>query len=434
MALRMMDIYEEHLDEAAFLWSQWERALAAPDHDLEDTAALEERLLAHLDGLVIGGAPVARELLMPALGSEDPPRIASAFWAQVEAPEGMSLEETVNLLVAAPPKLLPSLQRALELSGRQELGGALLPLLRRTEPVFPALALHVLAFRGEAGSEASMEWLRHADGSVVAAALRGMRPLPREMDSLTLSRLLADPRPGVAEAALEAGLVAGARVAWNACCQAVEGRTGAGRLPLALLAVGGEEGNLKPLLERAGSEELRADAIWALGFSGRVAAAEACLELMGAEPMAPLAGEAFCAITGLRLEGPYVLPRMEEEAALPPLEEELDQDLELRPESALPMPDRQAMAAWWMRMRKDFARGTRYLRGRVFNNEGLLEELERGPMRRRHVHALELAIRSRGACLLQTRAFAQRQRTELRKARAEQARLSATPFARIFGG
>jgi hypothetical protein len=32
----------------------------------------------------------------------------------------------------------------------------------------------------------------------------------------------------------------------------------------------------------------------------------------------PLAGEAFCVITGLRLEGPYVLPRMEEEAALPP--------------------------------------------------------------------------------------------------------------------
>ncbi|AKI98415.1 hypothetical protein [Archangium gephyra] len=70
----------------------------------------------------------------------------------------------------------------------------------------------------------------------------------------------------------------------------------------------------------------------------------------------------------------------------------------------------------------------------MFNNEGLLKELERGPLRRRHVHALELAIRGRGACLLQTRAFTPRQRTELRKAHAQQARLSAAPFARIFGG
>src|SRR3712207_7445924 len=39
---------------------------------------------------------------------------------------------------------------------------------------------------------------------------------PPEVDALWLARLLKDPRPGVADAALEAGLGSGARAAWEA--------------------------------------------------------------------------------------------------------------------------------------------------------------------------------------------------------------------------
>ncbi|WP_254627626.1 hypothetical protein [Myxococcus sp. CA040A] len=47
----LVDVWEEHLDEEAFRWTQWERALVAPDFTLEETAKREERLLAHLDAL-----------------------------------------------------------------------------------------------------------------------------------------------------------------------------------------------------------------------------------------------------------------------------------------------------------------------------------------------------------------------------------------------
>ena len=66
--LILWDVVEEHLDEAAFLWTQWERGLQSPLyklHELRDR--VEERMLAHLDGLVVGGEAVAQRLLYPAL-------------------------------------------------------------------------------------------------------------------------------------------------------------------------------------------------------------------------------------------------------------------------------------------------------------------------------------------------------------------------------
>src|SRR5687767_2503153 len=67
------DVIEEHLEEAAFLWTQWETALDAPDFTLSEVAdTIEARLLAHLDALEIGGPAVARRLLEPALRDPDP--------------------------------------------------------------------------------------------------------------------------------------------------------------------------------------------------------------------------------------------------------------------------------------------------------------------------------------------------------------------------
>jgi len=80
----MLDVLEEHLSEAAFLWTQWERALVAPDYTLDETAELEERLLAHLDGLVTAGRP-AIELLAPKVREGEDPGEAFARISSVLA-------------------------------------------------------------------------------------------------------------------------------------------------------------------------------------------------------------------------------------------------------------------------------------------------------------------------------------------------------------
>jgi hypothetical protein len=98
------------------------------------------------------------------------------------------------------------------------------------------------------------------------------------------------------------------------------------------------------------------------------------------------------------------------------------------------VPIREAVEGWWQKARKNFEPDTRYLRGNKYDAGELLEALGREPMRRRPVFSLELAIRSRGAHGLQTRAFTRRQRMELEGAMAGRASLSMNPFAKIFGG
>jgi hypothetical protein len=60
------EVYEDHLDEAEFLWGQWERELESPEYCLDELGHGEERLLAREDALVLGGAAVKEGLLVPA--------------------------------------------------------------------------------------------------------------------------------------------------------------------------------------------------------------------------------------------------------------------------------------------------------------------------------------------------------------------------------
>ena len=99
------DIYEEHLDEAAFLWAMWEQSLDAANYTLDEViAGPEERLLAHLDGLVLGGRRVAERLLAPVLTDDDPGKVAAAAWALLQAEEADHLELVLEALVKAEGK------------------------------------------------------------------------------------------------------------------------------------------------------------------------------------------------------------------------------------------------------------------------------------------------------------------------------------------
>ncbi|MFP2925205.1 hypothetical protein ACLESO_08305, partial [Pyxidicoccus sp. 3LG] len=79
------DVHEEHLAEGAFRWSRWDLALDAPDYTLDEVAELEETAFAHVDALVLGGEPVAKRLLVPALADEEPERIVVAALALLGA-------------------------------------------------------------------------------------------------------------------------------------------------------------------------------------------------------------------------------------------------------------------------------------------------------------------------------------------------------------
>lgn len=429
----MVDIVEEHLAEAAFLWTQWERVLVAPDYTLDESAGVEERLLAHLDGLVVAGTPAIDFLLPRVREAEEPGEVFAATWALLVLAPTLVLEAVKTRVADASPPIRTAMARALELTEDTAAEKALEPWLDTAEPMPLSLALDTLGPRGRVPGEKAVRWLEHPEGAVVAAALRALRASPKSPAPRELGRLLGDARPEVRWAAIEAGLCFGVRDAWGVCEQEATAERGALRRPAwVLLATTGEERFLKRLLSFAEAEDTREDALWALGFSGRVEAADACLRWMKETPsVARLAGEAFSAISGLRLEGVHALAEPTPEDALPPLEEEdWDVDLGLRAADALPLPAPEPISHWWSAAREDFTPTTRYLNGKPVTGAALLEALEQGPMRRRPVHALELMLRTRGAHGVQVRAFSQRQRKALALAAASREHLPSWALGR----
>ncbi|NMO13789.1 TIGR02270 family protein [Pyxidicoccus fallax] len=430
------DILEEHLNEAAFRWNQWEKALDAPDYTLEEATELEEHVAAHVDGLVLGGEPVVERLLVPALADE-PERVVAAALALLQADGPYGPAAVLAALPAAEPPALGALRRAFELGPTPAIPPALTALLKKEDavPELFALVLDTLGAHGLATAPLCSPFLSHPEAPVAAAALRAASRARLPVEPAVLQRALDSEEPSLRDAAILAGLMNGHRAAWAACQSAVESRASDVKLPLLLLGLSADERDVKRLLELLPDEALQRRVLFALGFSGRVAAADACVELMRHKPVAALAGEAFSAITGLRIAEEYAAPREEEEDALPPLEQEnLDADLSSKPEDSLPQPQPESVMAWWQKERPRLDAKQRYLSGQPFTPQALLDALTTAPMRRRHALALELALRSRGAVQVPTRTFAAHQLAALKTARSAPASSYSRPFAEGLRG
>ncbi|WP_052518025.1 TIGR02270 family protein [Archangium violaceum] len=408
------ELYEAHLDEAEFLEIQWERALSAPDRRWPDVASREARFLAHVDALALGGRAVAQRLLRPALESEEASRVTSAALALLVDGGEAARDAVLSAFLEGSPEPRPALRRALELCERDDLLPRLMVPLHSTgaEPDVLAAVLEVLAARGQGPGVPLEGFLSHPEPRVVAAACRVLpHPAGVPPTQPVLQRLMAaldSPVPAVRDAALVAGMIQGLRAAWLRCRQVVGSRDTPDRLPLMLLAMGGDERELELLFKRLEEPRLRTDVAWALGHSGRVAAIERCLELLDDADagVVRLATESLATMTGFPLEGGHVEQEetSHEEAETP------DATVEQEVEKTLPRATPAAARTWWTKERERFVSGTRYLGGVPFSIKALVRAFGTMPARRWSALTLELAIRSRGRGIVTPRALsAQRQ-------------------------
>jgi len=393
------DIYEEHLDEAAFLWGQWEFALDAPTFALDDVIiGPEERLLAHLDGLVLGGARVAEKLLVPALADDDPGKVTAAAWALVQAEDADHLDAVLESLRKADKKeTRAAIAQALACCHRADLPARLLPLMGTSPPAIQAVIVDVVSARTAAGAASPLPietLLTTRNPELLAAALRALRRAPKPDCASLIEPALASPYVAVREAAIEAGVLLGVRGAWQACNKLVARNAGGSRLPLALLALGGELADLNTVIKRLGVEDLRRDALWALGFSGTSEAAEAALGLIDDDDLGKRAGESFTTITGLPISGALTKAGETDNTSPPELEDDDAPLPVVKPEDGLPTPNGEKIRAWWEKAKGQLQPGVRYLYGQPATAEAMRQAIEIGPTWRRRVWLLEIAART----------------------------------------
>ena len=401
----LWEVVDDHLDEAEFLTEQWLLAARSPRFGLALLkSTLERRLEAHLDGLVVGGEVVAQQLLWTAIGEGTigfEGRFAACGLALLADRARPTVDPLLQALASArKPKVRHGLHKALVMSDRRDLDEPTrLALYAADSPEVQTALLAILAARrvdpgpilGAMLSDARPAPVRGAAAqAAVAAADRGaLYPV--------IESLLTSGEAAVRAAALRTGLIWNLVTAWRSCAaQAAAGHADA-MLYLAML----DGGAAMPLLTSAlSSPERRADALFALGFTGLRDAADACLPSLDDPelPIARLAGEALAAITGVPLDDPqFGAPRAAApQGELPKLADDLREELMPTPIDSLPVPVAANLRRWWSERRAAFAGGQRYLRGQPFNKDTLQEALRTGPLRRSGPLACEIAIRSSG--------------------------------------
>lgn len=415
-------IVERHFEEAEFLAEQWLDAHDEPDHSLESLAeGPEARLLAHLDGLEIAGPPALERLCWPALDDGDADRslalvAASSVLAVAEAEGCSRLLALLDGCEAGDPRWA-GIVEALSLSPRAGLESWLLDQLDASRAtVGPRVAglLETLGRRRVGLGERLTALLQSEDPAVLRPALI----LARRGTSAQLQLAAAHDRhgdPEVVAAALETGLVRGLPGAWPAARYwAFEGQRCSFRgRALSWLALGEDAGDHRRILGLLEDPELRAEALWAAGFCGRVEAVDTAMAWLEDEAVGPLAGELITAIAGLPVDDETLWREPSPPSAdetLPALAaDELSEDLELRPEELLPIPEPGAVAAWWRERRSELPGDTRLIAGRRLDDAELARALGAQPLRRRHLLGLLVQLRSQGASWPRTRTWAHEQ-------------------------
>jgi uncharacterized protein (TIGR02270 family) len=404
----LWDIVEEHLDEAEFLWEQWEASMVAPNYVLSEVEeGPEARLLAHLDGLVVNGPQVAERLLLPTIGDLDaePTRITAAALALLKMPGTAGFDAVFAELHSSPPQR-QELARALECCDLGPLYPRLGSMLRAEDADLRYTTARILAFHGEALDEVVPRML--ASDRAVDRML-GLRLIPRLIDATRYVRelvnALGSDDPDVRDAALTAGVLLDLPQAWRSARDLTSAADPGAGQALLLLALRGEPADRPAILAAAvAAAALRGPGLWALGFLGTVDAVEAAIPWLEDKAHARLAGEVVAAITGLDLED-------ENLACVPPEEETLSH----RPEDDLPLPDALKLLMWWRRQRPQFAADRRYIAGQPRGATALRQALHDGPMRRRAAHllGLQLELPANRRLQLEPTAPTRRQRREL---------------------
>jgi hypothetical protein len=202
------------------------------------------------------------------------------------------------------------------------------------------------------------------------------------------------------------------------------------RPALLALALGGSPADVQRLIEWAAEPALRAEALWALGFSGRRAAAEALLSALRLHGE-PLAVHAFATITGMPLEGVLEAGAPEvEDGDAPPDPLAARRELPGPPLLGPVTPRVDLVEAWWSQHRERFDTAGRYWQGRPSTVEVLLAALHESPLSVRPILAWELAIRGHGACRVEPESWGRLQRHQLREA----SKLRVEPMSRTFEG
>jgi uncharacterized protein (TIGR02270 family) len=414
-------VVRQHAENAAFLWTQRDRAVTAPHYRLKDIAKLDERVEANVEGLRVAadfGWKLCEEALeqqgpgevfaaaVLAFGGNDLNRIERVFEVSQAAPEldrpvvsalgWLEVEQVKNHLAAFVRSENP-LRRRMGIAGyavhRLDPGGTLTQTLTDADSRVRA---RVLKAAGELGR---LDLLSHVGGSIAEDDF-GCR-FNALWSAVRLGERTAD-----AFRKLEAIMEAGGEFAEAA-------------LSLLLRSLPLEEAKQWRRQLRDNPQRLRL-ATKSIGILGDPGLVPELLVLMEKKEFSRVAGESFSMITGVDLA--FQDLERDEPPELKPQEapnmtgqnvEDLAVEITEDPDANLPWPNPELVSNWWRQHQGEFRVGSRYLCGRQVTSANLMEVIKTGYQRQRAAAAFELALREPRQPLFEVRAPGKQQQQSL---------------------
>ena len=186
-ARHIADLLQVHVEDLAFLWGQRRDALGSRRHTLREYGELNERIEAHLQGLLVAAPNELSALLQPRLAGTDRDEVFAAAYALLRSTDATATRAVVIEFSRAAGPALAGLRDALSLAPHALFAPEIQSALDQAKPLTAASAAVVLANQ------------RLLDGQ-----------------SSRLAQLLVDPDPVVCELAWRAAMLADAKAPQHA--------------------------------------------------------------------------------------------------------------------------------------------------------------------------------------------------------------------------
>ncbi|MGB3941886.1 MAG: beta-ketoacyl synthase N-terminal-like domain-containing protein [Candidatus Manganitrophaceae bacterium] len=422
----LSSLFETHLEEAEFLWERRETALVSHRERLSNLGEIEERLLAHLDGLAVGGKPVWDRLQPKWTASSAGEAFAAASVTLVSG-EPARIDALFALFASLEGTGLVGIRQAFCHTVAPEAEERLQGWLSEKNNLLLSAAIDILGFRRSPIDRWILDRsISSSEPALVFSAVRAIGRLRIDRLKESVEGILDNEDPSLRAEAIWTGLLIGSKKAHAYLRRAVqEERGNEAANALRLLGFLGDPEDL-PLMRDAVLEPgLSHSALFALGWYGHVGAIDLLIDRTK-DPLTP--GE------WLRSQSDHSHSPSEVETETIPIDSygamirlitgaDLEKEGLLLPRTVgsegergeAPVLDWSRIGAWWKKRRKEYHPKVQYRYGLPRRREGLLQALQTAPLPDRPSVAYELALTDPSLPFLETAAFAVGQKNKIRK-------------------
>ena len=403
----IVSIVGQHADELASLWITRRALVGMGATSLATLADQDERIAAHLDGCVVGGA-TALEILQKQVGDSEPSAAFALAVVALERQDPVALERAVRAADNA-PECVAGVESALEWTSSTRLVGVVQALLQSGSALRHRLGL--VACRAHVANlgPTLVRTLDSEDAGVTLEALRLAAALGR-VDALpVVQKREHDSHEDIAAAAAAASVLLGNRGRSLDALRSIVCTKCGKRELLELVLRASDVSASQALLQRIARETSGRPLIIGAGVTGDPRYVPWLIKQMEDPKHARLAGEAFSTMTGIDLSAAGLDRGQPERFDSGPTDDPADEEVGLDEDEGLPWPHPEKVARWWSANGVRFGQGSRWFIGQPLSREHCATVLKTGYQRQRAAAAQYLCLLDPGTCLFNTSAPAWRQ-------------------------